>query len=138
MREWFEQKRVRLADIAAEFKSRAALIDRFLEFDGRLTEDGPSKAFRYASALREGAQLPPVLMTRRGSVVMLHDGRHRCAAAVLRGRKTVSAVVFNVETEAEEELVGFLAPQLSEANVPTPEAVQLIRDALTTRCRVKA
>jgi hypothetical protein len=79
-----------------------------------------------------------VLVTLRCGEHTLQEGRHRCSAAALLGRATISAVVFNVETDAEEELVSRLAFEFSEAGTPWPAAVQLIRDALATRCTVVA
>jgi len=77
-------------------------------------------------------------VTLRGGEHTLQEGRHRCAAAALLGRSAIGAVVFNVETDAEEELVSCRAFELSEAGTPWPKAVRLIRDALAAGCMVAA
>ena len=132
-REWFEQKRVRLADIDVDFRTHAGLVARLREFSPLATDCGPSKAFRYQEAMAAGAEFPPVLISRRDGVCMLHDGFHRCAAAVLSNRKSIDAVVFNLETDEEQDLVGLLAREIFEMGVPWQVAVEFIRDALAGR-----
>ncbi len=131
MSKLFKQTPVRLADIGGGRYIRRA-GESYRGFIGRLTSgDGdPCKTRSYAEAIGRGEALPPVIMVCQGEDFALVDGHHRCTAAASRCGDAISAVVFNVVSSAEADVVSLLAFEHSEAGIPWAESVRRISETL--------
>ena len=55
--------------------------------------DYPPVARRYATMLRDGHKLPPIMVVDLGGVYQIFNGKHRARAAKMLGRKTIEAKV---------------------------------------------
>ena len=105
------------------------------EFRKRLSEEvcDKRKLGRYIKAGKEGVTFPPIMITVCSAGYFIVDGCHRtCAAAYLLQQK-IDAVVFAVESAAEEHLVFDLALRLTEAGVHWATVVRLIDRMLDAR-----
>lgn len=127
MGECFEQRRVRLGDLisAGEYEgqfarrageSRSGMRTRLLAQEG-IQDGGNGKTAAYERGLARGDAFPPVFVFALGDELILDDGWHRCAAAALRGQKTISAVVFRVRTSAGADGLSILLYDLEDSGL---------------------
>lgn len=143
MSELFEQKRVALNEImtGGGYRYVRQPDENCEDFISRATTGGtdgdPRKVRRYAKAMARGVKFPPVIVQRRGDEYALMDGHHRCTAATSAGDTAVSAVVFNVVSNFEADIVSTQAFNDSEDGVPWTESVRHINKTLRLVRRAK-
>ena len=105
--------------------------DRILEQEQQNDDDeGGSKVLAYFDATEAGAVMPPVFVLERDGELALLDGWHRCAAAGLRGRAAVRAVVVKVGSVAQENAVSQALYELSAAGVSWQEQARAVERLL--------
>ena len=141
LREFFDQRRVCLAELisGAEYErpfrlmpneSLSAMRHRLYEREHRRAL---GKVASYERAFSFGAEFPPVFVFDLGGQLFLHDGRHRCAAAALRGHDQISAVVFYVFSKEEGDSLAELLFEEQAYGAPWSEHVLSARAFLRTR-----
>lgn len=137
MAERIEQKRIRLSELIACGEYEGYFVQWHSESRNQFTrrlfskhpgEDGTVAV--YMVAVEKGDSFPPVIVARLNDELTLLDGWQRCAAAAILNHKTISAVIFNVTSHEEEDLISDLAFEFSEAGMPWTKAVRLIRTQL--------
>jgi hypothetical protein len=79
---------------------------------------GREKVAAYDDAVRRGALLPPVSVIALAGKLYLEDGAHRCTVAAIQGRRTISAIVYRVDSWAEADAVGVRLSKLEAAGTP--------------------
>jgi hypothetical protein len=84
----------------------------------------------YERAMARGDVFPPVFVIAMNGVQLLDDGCHRCTAAAGRGETTISAVVINVASRREADLVSALLFDLEAAGATWQERVGIVSAVL--------
>lgn len=126
----FEQKRLLLSDLGYvmdEGESRRHFAN---VVTGYGNDGDPNKALRFAKAMDRGAKFHPIIVSLLDGKLYLQDGHSRVIAAALCRADRINAVVFNVVSFREADLVLDTAHEHSNAGVPWTESVRRIAAAL--------
>jgi hypothetical protein len=146
--EHIEQRRVKLSDLICcggyeGYFARLTgetLADRRKRFlaQERAHDRVSGKVAAYERAMARGVEFPPVFVFAWDGEMLLDDGWHRCAAAALLERRSISAVVFNVTNNAEADALSELLFDLEAEGLGWQERTRLAVAWLKVREHVVA
>lgn len=95
------------------------------------TPDGDGLLIEALKKLKNGADVDPVVLTRRNGELDLAYGWYTCAAAALLGHAEVNAYVFDVTSTEDEGIVAEAAFNCFEDGLPREECLAAITDQLS-------